>query len=32
MVRMAPADLREHAEEQLATMAGNRVLVLAPSY
>lgn len=32
MVRMTPADLREHTEEQLAAMAGNRVLVLAPSY
>ncbi|HKP86464.1 MAG TPA: hypothetical protein VJZ26_10220 [Blastocatellia bacterium] len=32
MVRMSPADLREHAEEQLAAMAGDRVLVLAPSY
>lgn len=32
MVRMTPADLREHAEEQLSAMSGNRVLVFAPTY
>ena len=29
MIRMTPAELREHAEEQLAVMANERVLLLA---
>jgi hypothetical protein len=29
MIRMSPAELREHAEEQLAAMANERVLLLA---
>jgi hypothetical protein len=32
MARMTPAELREHAEEQLAAMAGRGVLVLGLSY
>jgi hypothetical protein len=29
MVRMTPAELREHAEEQLAAMANERILLMA---
>ena len=32
MARMTPAQLREHAEEQLAVMSGRRLLMLASSY
>jgi hypothetical protein len=32
MVRMTPAELREHAEEQLAVMSGRRLLMLAASH
>jgi hypothetical protein len=28
MVRMTPAELREHAEEQLATMASDGILLM----
>jgi hypothetical protein len=31
MVRMTPAELREHAEEQLAAMAGEQLLLMAAS-
>jgi hypothetical protein len=31
MVRMSAAELREHAEEQLAAMAGNRIMLLVSS-
>ena len=32
MVRMSPADLREQAEEHLAAIAGNHILVMASDY
>jgi hypothetical protein len=32
MVRMTPAELREHSEEQLAAMASNGIMVLASSH
>ena len=31
MVRLAPAQLREHAEEQLSEIAGRQILVFATS-